>query len=141
MNLRTLLLLLLCGHVPNAFGESVITVVHPSVTLPSITRNFARALFGMRVAQWPGDGDVTVFVLPDQHNLHAAFAKNILDVFPQQLRNAWDRQVFSGTGQAPIEVSSETEMQDRVATTPGAIGYLPKDKIDVQKVRILEIVN
>ena len=38
--------------------------------------------------------------------------------------SAWDRLVFSGTGQAPDTVTSTEEMLARVASTPGAIGYL-----------------
>lgn len=138
MPFRLLPLLLLLNHF-HANAAEAVAVVNPSVPQTSITRNFARALFGMRAPQWPGDGGVTVYVLPDQHALHAAFVKGVLDIFPQQLRNAWDRQVFSGTGQAPIEVSTEEEMLTRIAETPGAVGYLSKDKLDVKKVRPLEI--
>lgn len=128
-----LLLSLLCGT--NAWcGEDMVIIVNPSVALTSLSANFARAVFGMRAPQWPGDGEVKVFVLPDQHPLHRAFCKSVLDVFPNQLRTAWDRQVFSGTGQAPIEVASEQEMLERVSLTPGAVGYLEKGQVDAKKV-------
>jgi len=141
MKLRVLLLLIpLCWHVPTALGEEMVAIVNLSVSQTSVTRNFARALFGMRAQHWPGDGGVTVFVLPDQHVLHAAFAKNVLDMFPQQLRNAWDRLVYSGTGQAPVEVSSEEEMLDGVAATPGAVGYVSKDKVNAKRVRALDVL-
>ncbi|QSA98669.1 hypothetical protein [Methylococcus sp. EFPC2] len=136
---RNLLPLLLLFFHFNARAADVVVITHPTVPATFVTRNFARALFGMRVPQWPGDGGTTVFVLPDGHPLHASFAKTVLDVFPQQLRIAWDRQVFSGTGQAPIEVSSEEEMLTRVTETPGSVGYLSKDKLDAKKVRLLEI--
>lgn len=138
MPFKLLPLLLLFCHL-NTWAADIVVVAHPNLPSTSITRNFARALFGMRVPQWPGDGGVTVYVLPDGHALHVAFAKNVLDVFPQQLRTAWDRQVFSGTGQAPIEVASEEEMLARIAETPGAVGYLSRDKLDAKKVRLLEI--
>lgn len=116
-------------------------VVNPAVPAQSVTRNFARAVFGMRVAQWPGDGDTKVFVLPDHHPLHEAFCKKVLDIFPYQLRTAWERQVFSGTGQAPMEVASEEEMLARIAATPGAMGYLSKGNVDVSKVKLLTLQN
>jgi hypothetical protein len=46
------------------------------------------------------------------------------------MRSAWDRLVYSGTGQAPLEVSSEEEMRAKIASTPGAIGYLKTVSID-----------
>ena len=84
----------------------------------------ARLYFSLRMVRWPTGVPVTVFVLPDGDELHSAFAKLVLGLFPYQLRSVWDRQVFSGTGQAPITVADETEMLRRVATTPGGIGYV-----------------
>jgi len=113
-------------------------IAHPDLPDATVTRNQARLYFSMRLLNWPTGQRVTVFVLPDDHELHSAFAKQVLGLFPYQLRGVWDRQVFSGTGQAPITVADEAEMQRRVAATPGAIGYawsLPADA----KVRVLEV--
>lgn len=88
-------------------------------------------MFAMRLRQWPDDGAaVIVFVLGPSDPTHAAFCKRILDVFPYQLQRAWDRLVYSGTGQAPFELNSMEEMKWRVATTPGAIGYITTDRMD-----------
>jgi ABC-type phosphate transport system substrate-binding protein len=46
--------------------------------------------------------------------------------------------VFSGTGQAPDTVSSPEEMLAKVASTPGAIGYLTKSRMD-GSVNVLKI--
>ncbi len=92
----------------------------------------------MRLHAWPDGSAIRVFVLPDDAPLHIAFSKEKLNVFPYQLRSAWDRMVFSGTGQAPETVNSLEEMQAKVANTPGAIGYLPKSKIG-GKVNVLQI--
>lgn len=89
-----------------------------------------RAIFGMRLRTWPDGSPIRVYVLPDRHPLHAQFCKRLLGVFPHQMRSAWDRLVYSGTGQAPLEVSSEEEMRAKIASTPGAIGYLKKASID-----------
>jgi hypothetical protein len=91
--------------------------------MANMTRTEARLFFTMRLAQWPNRSPVTVFVLPDDDPLHSRFTKSLLGLFPYQLRRVWDRQVFSGTGQAPTTVANEREMIDRVASTPGALGY------------------
>ncbi len=113
-------------------------MVHRSVSEQSISRNTLRIVFGMRLRVWADGTAITVFVLPDDHPTHVSFAKEVLNVFPYQLRAAWDRLTFSGTGQAPIEVSSENEMRSKIATTPGAIGYLKGAMINDQ-VRVLQI--
>ena len=68
--------------------------------------------------------------MPDEHPLHIAFSKHVLHVFPYQLRAAWNRLVFSGTGEEPTLVRSEQKMRAVISSTPGAIGYLSRAMID-----------
>jgi len=114
-------------------------IVNPKVVDQSLTLNGLRAVFFMRMAQWPSDGQpIKVFVLPDGDPLHIRFSKNRLNVFPRQLRRSWDRLVYSGTGQSPIVVKDEQEMRQRVANTPGAIGYVD-EATDNETVRPLTV--
>jgi ABC-type phosphate transport system substrate-binding protein len=107
-------------------------VVNPDVPVESLTRSMARSIFSMRMTSWPNGMPIQVFVLGDKTPLHAAFSKEILGVFPHQLRRAWNRQIFAGTGQAPAKVESEREMAEMVAKTPGAIGYVSEDMLNEQ---------
>ena len=77
----------------------------------------------MRLRTWEDGTPTRVYVLPDNHAVHVMFCKQILGVFPHQYRTAWDRLVYSGTGQAPLEVESEDEMRARVAGIQGRGGY------------------
>jgi len=117
-------------------------VVNPSVHRTEISKNVLRAIFGMRLRKWPNGQAITVFVLPDQDRLHGRFSKTILNIFPYQLRRAWDRQVFSGTGQSPQEVASKQEMEEMIAKTPGGIGYLATEDLDeARESPRLEVLN
>lgn len=113
-------------------------VTNPSVNEKTLSKSSLRAIFGMRLHTWPDGTAIKVFVMPDDAPLHAVFSKEKLNAFPYQLRSAWDRLVFSGTGQAPDTVTSPEEMLARIANTPGAIGYLIKSKTD-GRVNVLEI--
>ena len=119
-------------------NEAYEIVTNPSVVEKTISKSSLRAIFGMRLHAWPDGTAIRVFVLPDDSPLHIAFSKEKLNVFPYQLRLAWDRLVFSGTGQAPDTVNSPEEMLAKVASTPGAIGYLYKSKMD-GRVNVLQI--
>ncbi|MBE7526673.1 hypothetical protein FBR06_01425 [Betaproteobacteria bacterium PRO4] len=110
--------------------ESVVVIIHPSVTTNSLSRNLLRSIFSMRLRTWENGLPVSVFVLPDDAPLHSIFAKQKLNIFPYQLRSTWDRLVYSGTGQAPFIVHTELEMRTRIASTPGAIGYLSESMIN-----------
>jgi len=122
----------LCGWFLLMFfslqAAAVEVVVNRGVAGASLPQASARALFGMRLTKWPDGRPVQVFVLPDGHPAHVALCKEQLNLYPYQLRQSWDRLVYSGMAQAPIEVATEEEMISRVATTPGALGYVRKVK-------------
>nr|WP_228575606.1 hypothetical protein [Halomonas sp.] len=108
----------------------IVLIANHQVANTSLTQDTTRAIFAMRQRNWPDGQAVRVFVLPNRHPVHARFAKELLAVYPHQLQLAWDRMVFSGTGQAPSQVNSQSEMLERVATTPGALGYLEREYLD-----------
>jgi hypothetical protein len=109
-------------------AAAVEVIVNRDVAGTSPAQAAARAPFGVGPTQGPGGPPVAVFVLPDSHPIHAALCKEQLNLYPYQLRQSWDRLVYSGIAQAPIEVATEEEMVSRVATTPGALGYIRKVK-------------
>ena len=113
-------------------------IANPALPSAPVDRNQLRLYFTLRLKLWDNRIPLTVFVLPDDHPLHEQFAKSVLGLFPYQLRQVWDRQLFSGTGQAPITVNSEQDMIERVANTPGAIGYAASGVFHPQ-VQTLEI--
>lgn len=119
-------------------AHALSAVVNPHVSASSVPLETARAIFSMRQLTWPDGKPVKVFVLADTHPLHKAFCKKELHMFPHQLRRIWDRLIYSGTGQAPTEVSSVTEMRYKIAHTPGSIGYLNEEFIN-ESMRVLDV--
>lgn len=115
----------------------VAVIAQSQNTTTELSRNNLRAIFAMRTTEWPDGSAIHVFVLEDKSTTHIAFCKDILAMFPYQLRRVWDRQLFSGTGSAPTIVKSEQEMQIRVAETQGAIGYILADDIERSSVKII----
>ncbi len=105
-------------------------IAHPEQEHSQLSRTSLRAMFAVRLTQWPDGTPVRVFVLKDNNPTHIQFCKSVLGMFPYQLRKIWDRQVFSGTGIEPTVLDSEQEMLSRVAKTKGAIGYLENNSID-----------
>jgi len=113
-------------------------IAHKGVPPNALSLAAARSIFGMRQVKWPDGTPIRVFVLPDPHPTHGALCKERLNLFPYQLRQSWDRLVYSGMAQAPSEVFSEEELMNRVAATPGAIGYVRKARAN-DPVKILRI--
>jgi hypothetical protein len=104
-------------------GPETVVIVHPDRSAYDPDRRQLRALFTMRVTVWPDGKPARVFVLPDRSALHDRFCRERLGTYPYVLRSVWDRKIYTGVGLAPIEVRSEAEMQQKVLSTPGAIGY------------------
>jgi hypothetical protein len=130
--LAALLLIVSFGASPQNSGVAAEVIVHPSLMKVSLDRGFLRAVFTMRVREWPDGTPIRVFVLPDDNPLSDQFYRERLGMYSYVLRRAWDRMVFTGTGFAPTVVSSETEMIERVRSTPGAIGFVRKHEASSQ---------
>lgn len=124
--LASLLLLAFAAAPAQDSGPAVEVIVSPALAGVTLDRNLLRAVFSMRVRQWPDGSPVRVFVLPDDNPLSDRFYREQLGMYSYVLRNAWDRMVFTGTGLAPTVVRSEQEMSERVRSTPGAIGFVRK---------------
>ena len=133
-----LLICLLCFTADGWANNKYEVVTHQNVNENSLSVNSLRAIFSMHLKTWSDGRVIKVYVLSDDNSLHQRFSKERLNVFPYQLRLAWDRLVFSGTGQAPNLVSSSEEMLTQIANTPGSIGYLEYNYIN-DDVKILEI--
>jgi hypothetical protein len=115
-------------------------IVNTEVEITQLDLSTLRAAFGMRLLEWPDGTRVVPFVMEPDSAVHVRFVKTVLQIFPYQLQQAWDRLVFSGTGQAPRVVGTPLEMRRRVAGTPGGIGYLPHEFLN-DTVSTVEIVK
>lgn len=124
------------GHI--SYTLAVELIAHPSVPNHSLSQSQSRGIFIGRISHWEDGSAIRVFVLPETSAIHQEFAKQLLDLYPYQLRVAWNRIMFTGIGQAPVMLSSEAEMRRRVSETPGAIGYISKVQSN-DKVRALPI--
>ena len=121
------------SEIPSAQAAPLEKIVaHPSVPMTRVELATLRALFGMRLLEWPDGTPVRVFVMDSDSETHRRFTKEV--------RQAWDRLIFSGTGQAPSEVESIGEMVRQIIETPGAIGYLPADEL-VEGISELEVAE
>jgi hypothetical protein len=121
------------------FAEEVVLSASKDVQIPfPVSRYVVAAIFGMRMTTWADGKNIQVFVMPDDDPAHGAFCRQVLHIFPHQIRMAWDRLIYSGTGQGPQIVSTAEEMRTRLMKTPGAIGYLSKNMIN-ESVKVLPV--
>lgn len=120
------------SHTKHSETLMPMVIANSSVTVSDISLKKLRAFFAMKQRFWSEGSPVTVYVLPKDNPTHGAFCKKILNIFPNQLESVWYRQVYTGTGQAPVEVRNESDLIERVSSTPGAIGYLDRQSFDMK---------
>ncbi len=138
MRLRRWQIMLLLMFLPVFSVGAVEVIANRGIPMADMSQANARAIFGMRQVKWPDGALIRVFVLPDTNPVHGAFCKELLNIYPYQLRQSWDRLVYSGMAQAPTEVATEAELIAKVATTPGAIGYASRVQNN-EKVRVIHV--
>jgi hypothetical protein len=73
--------------------------------------------------------------LPVMHPLRRAFSLALFDQTPEDMEAYWNEQYFHGIS-PPFVVASIEAMIRFVATTSGAIGYIPECRID-DRTRVL----
>jgi ABC-type phosphate transport system substrate-binding protein len=125
-----LTLLLFTAGPSRAGEEQYVFVVVSHAQVQQLNQKSLRAIFSMRLQNWQDGSKVQVFVLPDGDATHRQFVREILRMYPHQLRRSWDRAIYSGMGEAPEMVENEKEMTERLLSNPGAIGYLSEDPRD-----------
>lgn len=126
---------------PLESASTVSVIINPSLRSIALDRGLLRAVFMMRVREWPDGSPIRVFVLPDDDPLSDQFYREQLGMYSYVLRRAWDRMVFTGTGLAPTVVQSEEEMIERVRATPGAIGYVRNHELSGSDAGMLRAVS
>ena len=141
LRLWAVLLILVFARIPPSYAmDNIQVIVNSALPMRDLSRTSLRAIFSMRMRQFPDGTPITVFVLPDLDGRHRTFCKEVLQVYPYVLRDTWNRMVFTGTGQAPIEVTTQEELIRRVAATRGGIGYISQEgKGSYEHTKILEI--
>ena len=118
--------------------ESFTVIVHPSNPAGPMSRAEVSDLFLRRATQWDSGPRVRPVNLLPRSPLRQAFSQAIHRKSLAGERAYWQRQIFTGRGVPPLEVTTEDDVLDYVAANPGAVGYVSRGKLD-SRVRELEI--
>lgn len=106
------------------FSSAQEIIANPNISSKTLNIQLARAIFAGKVRNWPDGQPVRLFMFKHSDPKHIKFCKERIDVFPRQLKRAWDRITYTGMSEGPTFVNSEEEMINLVTRTPGAIGYV-----------------
>ncbi len=136
-SLISVILLVLLGWSDGT--AKVAIIVNKSVKLTTADQKTIVAIYMLRTSRWPNGSRITLFNLKSKSDGKNKFY-SFLEKTSFELRKNWMRLHLTGEAKPPVALKSEEEMLDKVAKTPGAIGFISSEKVD-DSVRILLTIN
>lgn len=123
-------LLLICALSFGSIAHAeLVIIVHPGGP-DTITKQQVRNIYLNRSSQMPDGQRAVPFELPAGNSIRDKFNELITERSDAWMQSFWSRQVLTGKGQPPTEMSSASGMKSVVSSTLGAIGYLDSTLVD-----------
>ena len=127
MKNNLLKLLLLCLSLPVC--AEVAVIVHPSNS-NVIDEAFIKKAFTGKIKSF-GNGDSVIAINQENGNKSVEeFNEKLLNKSSSQLKAYWSKQIFTGKGTPPKELSNNDEVIKLVSTNPNLIGYIDSTAIN-----------
>jgi hypothetical protein len=131
-------LLALCGAATAAADNRVAVIAMPGAQ-PTALSTEDLALVYRRRKQFVGGQRVQPLNLPSAHPLRRFFSQQVLQRSPEELEDHWRDLYFNGIF-PPFVLASEEAVLRFVATTPGAVGYVPLCLVD-KRVAVVAVID
>lgn len=122
----------------SAEASEIQIITHTPPSNVTLLKTQIKAIYLGQQTQWSDGSKITVFILNSNESIHLEFIKEVLELYPYQFRRRWQKLSYSGFGVKPTVVNNKEEMLFKIATIPGAIGYIDEKVIrkGVQYVQI-----
>ncbi len=109
----------------------VVVICNDSVPASSLSRDNIQEMFLGRKTRWSDGQKITLTLLKDS-DANDVFLEEYVEKTPQQFRDYWKKQAFTGRGRIPDTFASPQEVIEFVKNTPGAVGYIPASAYESQ---------
>ena len=126
LNLLSAVLLL----TATAAHADVVVVVSAKSAVTSLTKSQVSDVFLGKTATFPDGGQAVPVDQPNGVAEHDEFHEKVTGKSGSQLKSYWAKQLFSGKGTPPKEVSGDADVRKLVAANPNLIGYIEKSAVD-----------
>jgi ABC-type phosphate transport system substrate-binding protein len=133
-----LVMLLISAGALDAHAQLAI-IAHKAVPADTLTQAQLLDYYTGDVKSWTDKIPVIVLDLKVQSETKDSFYK-LLGLTPSRMKSIWLKKLLLGEGEAPEALKSEEEVVKKVASTPGAIGYVNQSKANGE-IKIIRIVE
>lgn len=122
-----------------ATQAQVAVIANKSVSESSISSGKLNDIYSLRAKTWSNGKEIVPVTLKSENEsakkFFGAFGKSLME-----MKKLWMKLQLTGEGQPPAGVGSEDEVVSKVASTPGAIGFVSSDKVN-NSVKVLLTVK
>lgn len=139
MRTKILTLVAVLSLWPGNAASQVAVIANKSVPIEEVNQAELLDYYTGDVKRWNDKLPVVVFDLKPKEELKESFYR-FLGKSTSRMKSIWMKNLLAGEGEPPEALRSEDEMLARVAKTPGAIGFVHKEKAD-ENVRILLVIE
>ena len=117
----------------------VAVVAHQSVPADTLSSERLLDLYTGDSRTWDGGMPVILFDLKVRDEIKRSFYK-FLGKSPSRMKSIWLKRLLSGEGDPPEAFETQEALLEKIAATPGALGYVHLDKVG-QSVKIIAIID
>jgi ABC-type phosphate transport system substrate-binding protein len=120
----SLLVLIVLVGLSNTFAQSFKVIVNNDNAVTSLTTKEVSDFLLKKKTKWSSGIAAAPVDLSSSSQVRAAFSQQIHGKNTAAIRSYWQQAAFAGTGTAPAEKQTDTEVVEFVKKNPGAIGYV-----------------
>lgn len=120
--------------------SSIVVIAHRSAPDSSLDKSAVLDFYTGDIKSWSDGQRVVLLDLDDHRDLRDRFF-DYLGKTSSRMRSIWLKNMLSGEGQPPRALIDEDSVVRTVAATPGAIGFVSRDKVDDDVKVLLTIDN
>ena len=120
-------------------SAQVAVIANKSVAESKIDVSKATNIYLLKDKKWSDGKAVIPFTLKSDNNASSKFF-DAIGKSSMEMKKIWMKLQLTGEGQAPEGLSSEEEVLNKVASTPGAIGFVSAAKVN-DNVKVILTIN
>ena len=104
--------------------KQIAVIVPQTHTAETVSQAELARIYQRRQRFWSNGAKIVPFNLMADHPVRHQFSLHIFNRLPEDMRDYWNTQYFQGVS-PPYALASAEAVIQFVASTPGAIGYVP----------------
>ena len=139
MKLNKMLIIALVVIFSGSVFAQVAVIANKSVSDASLDSKKVEEIYSLKLKTWSDGKSITLFAYKSDNGTVEKFYSS-MGKSSSDMKKLWMKLQLTGEGTAPEALGSEDEVLNKVASTPGAIGFVDASKVN-GNVKVLLTIN